>query len=308
MNEISSNHELDRIPRLRDEELAKALKMLPKDLRKECAQLSRDGVIKINSKVEEIKEYRHTKRITRAYYYIDYLSFVNVIKYRMYKIQEMIQSEVDSQNKNRCYVCPLCRTRYDPMAALSLARPEDGLFACEICQNVLELEAGEDVENDLSKRFNTERRPILELLQHTELFTIPEFIPNSTTTTTTTIAKDGKDLTTSITQIATPANIKVSLEGFKSETKTEENPEEDDKDALVREYYANLAKQASASSTTDSPAFGDGGDDDDDFVFEEVDTPLPNVLKREAEDDDGPDLKRAKVEPDSDDDEEFIEA
>ncbi|KAJ1561024.1 hypothetical protein HK405_005164, partial [Cladochytrium tenue] len=81
---------------MRDEDLAKALKIPPADLRKLCAVLCKDGLIKIHSKTEEIKEYRHMKKITHSHYFIDYKRFVNVVKYRMLKVQQTIQAEVDS--------------------------------------------------------------------------------------------------------------------------------------------------------------------------------------------------------------------
>jgi transcription initiation factor IIE alpha subunit len=71
----------------------------------------------------------------------------------MFKIQEAIAKDVEMKNNERKFVCSVCRSEYTPLQAMSLLRPEDGLFACEVCQNVLEQETPQDIENDLSKRF-----------------------------------------------------------------------------------------------------------------------------------------------------------
>ena len=70
----------------------------------------------------------------------------------MFKIQEAIAKDVEMKNNERKFVCGVCRKVYTPLEALSLIRPEDGMFGCEVCQNVLEQETPQDIENDLSKR------------------------------------------------------------------------------------------------------------------------------------------------------------
>ncbi|KAI8622395.1 hypothetical protein BC830DRAFT_674136 [Chytriomyces sp. MP71] len=132
--------------------VAAALRISPVDTRKLCKRLETDRLIKANSRSIETKYGKHTKKHTETYYYIDYKSLINVIKYRFFKMQEVIKKEIEDHNNNLAYECPKCRAKFDPYTVLRMIRPEDGMFACENCQSILEQEKGTDFGNDLSTR------------------------------------------------------------------------------------------------------------------------------------------------------------
>ncbi|KAJ3215843.1 hypothetical protein HDU67_010263 [Dinochytrium kinnereticum] len=271
---------------MKDEDLAKGLKMTPVDLRKLCAKLKSDGLIKMNAKTEEIKEYRHTKKVTKAHYYIDYRSFVNVIKYKMYRIQEIIKKEVDSHNNNLEYICPACQLDYDPLKALALNRNDEQMFLCEICSTPLEQKEALDMENDLSKKFNTARKRLLDLLQEADSQEIPEFEPNLVLGTSSAPSKESSDLSFSTESGAQASKIMVELQGFNEEIEEQVKEEAGDVDSHYKEYYANLSRaavsgkrEAEPPDNYDSPsnfeeqpskklkldAFDEDDDDDEDF-------------------------------------------
>ncbi|KAJ1560066.1 hypothetical protein HK405_008354, partial [Cladochytrium tenue] len=197
---------------MRDEDLAKALKIPPADLWKLCLVLRNDGLI--HSKTEEIKEYRHMKKITHSHYFIDYKRFVNVVKYRMLKVQQTIQAEVDSR-------------RYNPMSALALMRPTDGLFICEVCGSELNLE---DADREME---------------------IPDFVPIAAATSAAPVSRAENSAAFD------PQNIKVELEGFKPKPKLEAPASTDDKDADIKEYYARLGQSVGTSAVATPAATGD---------------------------------------------------
>ncbi|KAJ3351242.1 General transcription factor IIE subunit 1 [Entophlyctis luteolus] len=248
---------------MREEDMATALRISPGDSRKLCKKLVADRIIKANSVLIELKHYKITKKTSRTYYYIDYKSFVNVLKFKMFKIQEVIRKEIDEHNNNLAYECPSCKGKYDPYAVLRMMRPEDGLFVCEQCQTVLEQEKGTDFENDLSRRFNMERLPILKLLQQTESLTIPEVAPPTDETVTATPSQGTSG------QVYAGANeIKVELNGFEGDSKdgianipqesVDDAGMEDSKDSFVKDYYARLQAQAAVG---DSPGLFGGAED-----------------------------------------------
>ncbi|KAJ3404281.1 hypothetical protein HDV05_007271 [Chytridiales sp. JEL 0842] len=285
---------------LKDEELSKAMKMQAVDVRKLCVKLRDDGMIRIESKTEEIKEYRHTKKVSRTHCYIDYRYFVAVIKYKMMKMQQAIMKEVETKNNNLCYICNLCQLKYDPLTAMKMIRPEDGMFVCEICNFTLEKEKSMDIENDLSMKFNTESKPILDLLRETDAQEIPEFDKGATTVTGK-ATTDGPELMVSKEGGAQAQKIMVQLEGFGEDlsngTPKSEPLENDDG---VSEYYAKLAAQSvnnlAQGTATGSYDYLNGG-------FGSTES-----LKRERGDEDAGAVKKARVEEDSDDeDEEFVE-
>ncbi|KAI9335982.1 hypothetical protein BDR26DRAFT_865490 [Obelidium mucronatum] len=258
---------------IKEEDMAQSLRLSPGDTRKLCKKLEFDRLVKSSTTISEQKHFKHTKRISKTFYYIDYKSFLNVIRFKMFKIQEMIRKEIDEHNNNLSYECSKCKTKFDPFAVLRLIRPEDGMFVCEYCPEiVLEQEKGTDFENDLSKRFNEERGPILRLLQQTDQAVIPEFTPPSSDAMAASSAQG------SSTQMLHPSLIKVELEGFNDDLNMdsgsnatpggadadgydEEGFAIDNKDALMQEYYARLqqATAAAAASSTDVGGSSGGG-------------------------------------------------
>ncbi|KAJ3077090.1 General transcription factor IIE subunit 1 [Podochytrium sp. JEL0797] len=260
---------------IREEDMALSLRLSPVDTRKLCKKLEFDRLVKSKSTIQEIKHFKHTKRTTKTYYYIDYKSLLNVIKYRMFKIQEIIRKEIDEHNNNLAYECPTCHTKFDPFAVLRLMRPSDGMFVCEHCPDgvVLDQEKGTDFENDLSRRFNQERAPILHLLQLTDQQVIPEFQPPSVESMNATAV----DATPSGGLIA-PSSVKIEIHGLNEDD--EESPSQgggsdmkgefddegfpiadssalDSKDFMMQEYYARLQTQVGGGGSSSS-GFGGG--------------------------------------------------
>lgn len=79
----------DRV--LRDDVIAMRVKMNPKDSNKFLGRLKEDRLLKSETKTEpKLNEWR--KPILKTYYYIDYSLFVNVVKYKLLKMREYIES------------------------------------------------------------------------------------------------------------------------------------------------------------------------------------------------------------------------
>ncbi|KAJ3249671.1 General transcription factor IIE subunit 1 [Chytriomyces hyalinus] len=243
---------------VKEEDMAAALRISPLDTRKMCKKLELDRIIKANSTMIVLNHGKYAKKTTKTYYYIDYKSFLNVIKYKMVMIQELIKKEIDEHNKNLSYFCPKCTSKYDPFQVLRMIRPEDGMFVCEHCQVVLEQEKGTDFENDLSRRFNTERTPILNLLRQTEGRDIPEFVPPSDAEIATTSAAGA-----AAQAYALPNQVKVELDGDDGNDVLRADQFEngfdeyeskvDDKDALMQEYYQRLQEQVKSAQPAPVP-------------------------------------------------------
>ncbi|KAJ3194835.1 hypothetical protein HK101_001784 [Irineochytrium annulatum] len=252
--------------------------MSPSDMRKLCAKLRDDGMLKIKSKTEVIKEFRHTKNVTQAHYYIDYKHFVNVVRYKIRVIQQTIQKEVEKKNNEQSYICNTCDASYELLTAIAtLDHDEEGLFLCETCKTPLDLKEMEDLENDRSKKFNTALKPFEDLLKTLETVTIPDFEPTALANGTTK-GKD-KDIAYSTETGAAVGEIVVEFEG-----QNLDNVEFDTKDDG---YYGSLFGQA-------------------------MDADVKNIkmefsLKRESEPEASSSAKRMKIEEDSEEDEEFEE-
>ncbi|KAI8833044.1 hypothetical protein BC829DRAFT_408124 [Chytridium lagenaria] len=205
----------------------KGLKMPPVDLRKLCAKLKADGLIKMNAgKTEEVKEFRHTKKITKAHYYIDYRSFVNVIKYKMYRIQEIIKKRSRQRD-----------TTNNLEYLLLWERNDEYMFLCEICSTPLEQKEAVDLENDLSKNLTMRgnlywiffKRPIPQ--------EIPEFEPTLINCFIITISS-----VFPTESGAQASRIMVELQGFDEVPDAGIKDDPEDADLHYKEYYANLSR------------------------------------------------------------------
>jgi len=51
-------------------------------------------------------------QIKYTYYFINYRSIVNVVKYKLHKMQEKIESEERDNSNRASFVCPSCKSSY----------------------------------------------------------------------------------------------------------------------------------------------------------------------------------------------------
>ncbi|ORY53623.1 hypothetical protein BCR33DRAFT_711015 [Rhizoclosmatium globosum] len=302
---------------IKEEDMAQSLRLSPGDTRKLCKKLEYDKLVKSKSTVIEVRHYKHTKKTTKTYYYIDYKSLLNVVRYKMYKIQEVIRKEIDEHNNNLAYQCSKCSSKFDPFQAMSLPRTADGMFVCEYCPDIiLEQEKGTDFENDLSTRFNMERGPILKLIQLADQEAIPEFVPPSEKDLVTT------NVRSTVGDMLLPNQVVLELDGFDDAAKEEfvedatpsgmyddEGFPIDDKNALVEDYYKSLLKAGDTKPISDVPpqptgySFSMGGPSYTSYggnvAISSGVIGNGNDLKRGLEDSNGGDIKRPKAIPTS---------
>ncbi|KAI9320047.1 hypothetical protein BX666DRAFT_1853229 [Dichotomocladium elegans] len=113
--------------------------------------------------------------VPKTYYYLDYKEFVDVVKWKMYKMQTIVRDNLRTQSENKGYICPNCQRKYTPLDAVSLLEP-DGLFHCETCSFGLEenntAESVQDSQQVLT-RLREQSQPIISLLKQTDSLVIP---------------------------------------------------------------------------------------------------------------------------------------
>ena len=133
------------------------------------------------------------RSVGRQYFYIDFQSFCNVVKWRVAEMRRLIDSTLrnvrspppssseihaDSAQEldNKGYMCPQCKTSYTPLDVDRLMDFSRGVFVCEICQ--AELVDNEDAETvkgsqDRMQRFNHSMRFVREGLRKSEAMVLP---------------------------------------------------------------------------------------------------------------------------------------
>ncbi|KAJ1343104.1 hypothetical protein BSLG_002130 [Batrachochytrium salamandrivorans] len=309
---------------IRDDQLASALGINNKDLQKVCGILRVQGMLKVETRWEEVvlkerpdaqphtKAFRDKLKRSKSYYYIDYRHFVNVVKFKIYKIGKMIEKEVEAEITQMPYKCPLCTKEFSALDMLSLERTSDSMPLCDICGSEVQLDESTGSKNSSATytRFMNESRPIVELLKQTDKIVIPDSKPvlpdpgatNQPREQTGPVIKESSGLSGPqiVVELENCGEDSAGSQGVKTEAQDDDMESKD-----LQEYYSNLAKMASGYATeiNESTGVTEGAmdDDDEDEDFEAV-PPVMNLTsvvtsqKRSAVSDD-----------DDDDDEDFTE-
>ncbi|KAI8086870.1 uncharacterized protein B0P05DRAFT_465995 [Gilbertella persicaria] len=114
--------------------------------------------------------------VPKTYYYLDYKEFVDVVKWKMYKMQTIVRDKLRTESENKGYVCPNCEKQFTPLDVLSLVDMTDQLFHCDQCENVLvENDNAENVKGSQQTltRLREQSQPIISLLKQTDSIVIP---------------------------------------------------------------------------------------------------------------------------------------
>ncbi|KAL1935050.1 hypothetical protein VTP01DRAFT_4190 [Rhizomucor pusillus] len=159
---------------VREEDLVMSLKMTPRDIHRICGKLREDRLLKMATRMEARKQ--DQRPVPKTYYYLDYKEFVDVVKWKMYKMQTIVRDNLRTESENKGYVCLQCKKQYSALDAVALVDPTDGLFHCEVCSGILEQnDNAENVQGsqEVLTRLREQSQPIIALLKLTDNIVIP---------------------------------------------------------------------------------------------------------------------------------------
>ncbi|KAK4521201.1 uncharacterized protein ATC70_013146 [Mucor velutinosus] len=159
---------------VREEDLVFTLKMTPRDIHRICGKLKEDRLIKMANRMEPRKQ--DQRLIPKNYYYIDYKEFVDVVKWKMFKMQTLVRDNLRTESENKGYICNNCEKQFTPLDVLSLVDMTDQLFHCDVCEHVLE--ENDNAENvkgsqQILTKLREQSQPIITLLKQTDSIVIP---------------------------------------------------------------------------------------------------------------------------------------
>lgn len=167
--------------------------MTPRDIHRICGKLKEDRLVKMYyasfpflfttrllpfvcraTRNEPRKQ--DQRMVPKTYYYIDYKEFVDVVKWKMYKMQTIVRDNLRTESENKGYVCPNCEKQFKPLDVLSLVDMTDQMFHCDICDTILE--ENDNAENvkgsqKVLTRLREQSQPIITLLKQTDSIVIP---------------------------------------------------------------------------------------------------------------------------------------
>ncbi|KAJ2361586.1 hypothetical protein IW150_007206, partial [Coemansia sp. RSA 2607] len=148
--------------------------------------LHKQKLVQLHQRRDVVVDTAYTSRNPRrgllSYFYIDYRQFVDVVKYRMWALQEQVKAKMQKEQDNLGYDCQGCSKHFTTMDVLPLVDMMTGLFKCDYCGDALidntESEIAQKSQKELS-RFMERYRTIIELLQKTEAIVLPPPTPLS---------------------------------------------------------------------------------------------------------------------------------
>ncbi|PKU70492.1 general transcription factor IIE subunit 1 [Dendrobium catenatum] len=199
---------------VREEDLAKALKLHSKQLRRtlrffeeeklvtrEHRKETAKGVKIYNAAVaatadgqQPVKEGDEKNKMhTHSYCCLDYAQIHDVVRYRLHRMKKKLKDELDSRNTIQQYICPNCGRRYSAFDALQLVSMTDEYFHCEGCNGELIAESdklaademGDGDDNarrrrreklkDMLQKMEEQLKPLMLQLARVKDLAVPEF-------------------------------------------------------------------------------------------------------------------------------------
>jgi transcription initiation factor TFIIE subunit alpha len=175
---------------LRDVHLAQMMGLTPKEVHKFLAPLVSESILHQHSKTEpktpaELEKQRlgvhqqeqERKQRQRLFYYIDYRTAVDAVKWRMVQVTTLLGK--DNQTHESQYVCPRCGSRYSTLDALSLLSPDGTSFICTNCGSSLVEETNSGVDENGEEKAKYARLmqqvdPIVRAMKAVDEVLVPE--------------------------------------------------------------------------------------------------------------------------------------
>ncbi|CAL9772633.1 unnamed protein product [Musa acuminata subsp. burmannicoides] len=171
---------------VREEDLAKALKLHTKQLRRALRFFEEEKLVTREHRKESAKGAKifnaaiaatgdgqqgtkegdeKMKMHMHSYCCLDYAQIYDVVRYRMHRMKKKIKDELDSRNTIQEYICPNCGRRYSAFDALQLVSMDDEYFHCENCNGELVAESDKLAAEEMGDGDDNARRRRREKLK-----------------------------------------------------------------------------------------------------------------------------------------------
>lgn len=159
---------LVRHPCIKEDDMLELLKFDRKQLRSVINTLKSEKFIKVRMRVETDSEGKTTRH---NYYFISYIMFVNVVKYKLDHIRRKIEMEERDNTSRASFRCDDCQKTFTDLEADQLFDFYTQTFKCTICQNEVVEDESAINRNDartLLAKFNEQIQPLYDLLRECE--------------------------------------------------------------------------------------------------------------------------------------------
>ncbi|XP_051135359.1 transcription factor efuD-like [Andrographis paniculata] len=178
---------------VREEDLAKDLKLHTKQLRRALRLFEEEKLVTRDHRKESSKGAKiynaavaatvdghvtgregdeKLKMHTQSYCCLDYAQIYDVVRYRIHRMRKKLKDGLESRNTIQEYACPSCSRRYTALDALRLISPSDEYFHCERCDSILVAESDQlggqelrDGDDNSSRRHHDKVKTMLNKME-----------------------------------------------------------------------------------------------------------------------------------------------
>lgn len=159
---------LVRNPCLKEDDIAELLKFEKKMLRARLTMLKNDKFLQFRLKMETGPDGKAHKI---NYYYINYKTFVNVIKYKLDLMRKRLETEERDATSRASFKCTNCTKAFTDLEVDQLFDFNTGEFSCLICGSLVVEDMSAMPKKDsrlMLARFNEQLQPLYDLLREVE--------------------------------------------------------------------------------------------------------------------------------------------
>ncbi|XP_076066276.1 transcription factor IIEalpha [Oratosquilla oratoria] len=153
---------------MNEDDLCDLLKFDRKMLRQRINTLKTDKFIQSRMKMVTLDDGK-TQR--EQYYFINYKSFVNVVKYKLDHIRKKLEMEERDQTSRASFICHHCQKTYTDLEADQLLDITTGQLCCIICRREVQEDMSALPTHDtrvLLMKFNEQMEPLFKYLREAE--------------------------------------------------------------------------------------------------------------------------------------------
>ncbi|KAH8315269.1 hypothetical protein KR074_001265 [Drosophila pseudoananassae] len=159
---------LVRNPCMKEDDIGELLRFEKKQLRARITTLKTDKFIQIRLKMETGPDGKAQKV---NYFFINYKTFVNVVKYKLDLMRKRMETEERDATSRASFKCSMCSKTFTDLEADQLFDMATQEFRCTYCGSSVEEDSAAMPKKDsrlLLAHFNEQLQPLYDLLREVE--------------------------------------------------------------------------------------------------------------------------------------------
>uniref|UniRef100_A0A1B6J742 General transcription factor IIE subunit 1 n=1 Tax=Homalodisca liturata TaxID=320908 RepID=A0A1B6J742_9HEMI len=159
---------LVRNPCMKEDDICELLRFERKQLRARISTLRNDKFLQVRLRMETGTDGKAQKV---NYYFINYKTFVNVVKYKLDLMRKRLETEERDATSRASFKCPQCHKTFTDLEADQLFDFTTGEFRCTFCREIVEEDQSALPKKDsrlMLAKFNSQMEPLYELLRQVE--------------------------------------------------------------------------------------------------------------------------------------------